>query len=146
MTSVAYRGGAPLLQDVLGGQIPVSFNVVGEVLPHVRSGKLRSLAMTTPQRSPFLPDVPTMVEIGFKDIAMLEALGWYLPAKTPMETVRKLNTLVRESLQAPEFVEALAKSGLQPLHQSPEDFMAMLKRDSAHWAAAAKATGFTAED
>ena len=146
MTSVAYRGGAPLLQDVLGGQIPVSFNVLGEVLPHVRSGKLRSLAMTTPQRSPFLPDVPTMAEIGFKDIAMLEALGWYLPAKTPMETVRKLNTLVRESLQAPEFVEALAKSGLQPLHQSPEDFMAMLKRDSAHWAAAAKATGFTAED
>ncbi len=146
LTSVAYRGGAPLLQDVLGGQIPVSFNVVGEVLPHVRSGKLRSLAMTTPQRSVFLPDVPTMVEIGFKDITMLEALGWYLPAKTPMETVRKLNGLVRESLQAPEFVEALAKSGLQPLHQSPEDFMAMLKRDTAHWAAAAKATGFTAED
>ncbi len=146
LTSVAYRGGAPLLQDVLGGQIPVSFNVVGEVLPHVRSGKLRSLAMTTPQRSIFLPDVPTMVGIGFKDIAMLEALGWYLPAKTPMETVRKLNGLVRESLQAPEFIESLAKSGLQPLHQSPEDFMAMLKRDTAHWGAAAKATGFTAED
>ena len=146
LTSVAYRGGAPLLQDVLGGQIPVSFNVVGEVLPHVRSGKLRSLAMTTLQRSIFLPGVPTMVEIGFKDIAMLEALGWYLPAKTPMEIVNKLNGLVREALQAPDFVEALGKSGLQPLHQSPEDFTAMLKRDTVHWAAAAKATGFTAED
>ena len=146
LTSVAYRGGAPLLQDVMGGQIPVSFNVVGEVLPHIRSGKLRSLAMTSPQRSVFLPDVPTMVEVGFKDIAMLEALGWYLPAKTPMETVRKLNGLVREALQTPEFIESLAKSGLQPLHQSPEDFLAMLKRETAHWAAAAKATGFTAED
>ena len=146
MTSVAYRGGAPLLQDVLGGQIPVSFNVLGEVLPHIKSGKLRALAMTTPQRSPFLPDVPTMTEAGFKDIAMLEALGWYLPAKTPMDTVRRLNGLVREALQAPEFVEALAKSGLQPLHQSPEDFAAMLKRETTHWAAAAKATGFTAED
>ena len=146
MTSVAYRGGAPLLQDVMGGQVPVSFNVVGEVLPHIRSGKLRSLAMTTPQRSPFLPDVPTMVEIGFKDIAMLEALGWYVPAKTPMETVRKLNALVREALQAPDFIDSLAKSGLQPLHQSPEEFLALLKRDTAHWSAAAKATGFTAED
>ena len=146
MTSVAYRGGAPLLQDVMGGQIPVSFNVVGEVLPHIRSGKLRSLAMTSPQRSAFLPEVPTMVELGFKDIAMLEALGWYLPAKTPMETVRKLNGLVREALQAPEFIESLAKSGLQPLHQSPEEFLALLKRDTAHWSAAAKAIGFTAED
>ena len=146
MTSVAYRGGAPLLQDVMGGQIPVSFNVVGEVLPHIRAGKLRSLAMTTPQRSPFLPDVPTMVEVGFKDIAMLEALGWYLPAKTPMETVRRLNSLVREQLQTPEFIDSLSKAGLQTLHQSPEEFMALLKRDTAHWAAAAKVTGFTAED
>ena len=146
LTSVAYRGGAPLLQDVMGGQIPVSFNVLGEVLPHIRSGKLRSLAMTTPQRSPFLPDVPTMTEVGYKDIAMVEALGWYVPAKTPMDTVRKLNTLVREALQTPEFIESLAKNGLQPMHQSPEEFAALLKRDTAHWAAAAKATGFTAED
>ena len=146
LTSVAYRGGAPLLQDVMGGQVPVSFNVVGEVLPHIRSGKLRSLAMTTPQRSPFLPDVPTMVEAGFKDIAMLEALGWYVPAKTPMDTVRKLNALVREALQTPELIESLAKNGLQPLHQSPEEFAALLKKDTEHWAAAAKVTGFTAED
>jgi tripartite-type tricarboxylate transporter receptor subunit TctC len=146
LTSVAYRGGAPLLQDVLGGQIPVSFNVLGEVLPHVRAGRLRTLAMTTPQRSPFLPDTPTMVELGFKDISMLESLGWHLPAKTPMDIVRRLNALVRETLQSADFVEALAKNGLQPLHQSPEDFAALLKRDSAHWAAAAKTTGFTAED
>jgi tripartite-type tricarboxylate transporter receptor subunit TctC len=87
-----------------------------------------------------------MVELGYKDIAMLEALGWYVPAKTPMDTVRKLNALVREALQTPDFIESLAKNGLQPLHQSPEEFAAMLKRDSASWAAAAKATGFTAED
>lgn len=146
LTSVPYRGGAPLLQDVLGGQIPVSFNVMGEVLPHIRSGKLRSLAMTTAQRSPFLPDVPTMVEQGFKDIAMQEALGWHLPAKTPMDTVRKLNAMVREALQAPDFIESLAKNGLQPLHQSPEEFARLLKDDTEKWATIAKATGFTAED
>jgi tripartite-type tricarboxylate transporter receptor subunit TctC len=146
LTSVPYRGGAPLLQDVLGGQIPVSFNVMGEVLPHVKSGKLRSLAMTTPQRSSFLPDVPTMVEQGFKDITMLEALGWYLPAKTPMDTVRRLNALVREALQASDFIEGLAKNGLQPLHQSPEEFARLLKEDTEKWATIAEATGFTAED
>jgi tripartite-type tricarboxylate transporter receptor subunit TctC len=145
-TSVAYRGGAPLLQDVMGGQIPVSFNVLGEVLPHVRAGKLRSLAVTTPQRSVFMPDVPTMVEQGYKDIAMLEHLGWYVPAKTPMDTVRRLNALVREGLQAPDFVEALAKNGLQPLHQSPEEFALRLRQEHESWGAMAKATGFTAED
>ena len=97
-TSVAYRGGAPLLQDLMGGQVPVSFNVLGEVLPHVKSGKLRALAVTTPQRSVFLPDVPTMVEQGYKDIALMEYLSLFLPAKTPPETVRRLNTLVREAL------------------------------------------------
>ena len=146
LTSVAYRGGAPLLQDLMGGQVPVSFNVVGEVLTHIKSGKLRSLAMTTPQRSPFLPEVPTLVELGYKDISMLESLGWYLPAKTSMDTVRRLNSLMREALQAPEFIDSLAKSGLIAQHQSPEEFAALLRRDTAHWASVAKATGFTAED
>lgn len=146
LTSVAYRGGAPLLQDVLGGQIPVSFNVMGEVLPHIRAGRLRSLAMTTPERSPFLPEVATMAEQGFKDISMLEHLGWHVPARTPMDVVRRLNALVREGLQSPEMTEALARNGLEALHQSPEEYAQLLKRDTEHWAAIAKATGFTAED
>ena len=83
-TAVPYRGGAPLLTDMLAGIIPVSFNVIGEVAPHVRAGKLRALAVTSPQRSPFLPDVPTMVEQGFTDIALQEWLGWFLPARTPI--------------------------------------------------------------
>ena len=145
-TSVAYRGGAPLLQDLMGGQVPVSFNVLGEVLPHIKSGKLRALAVTTPQRSIFLPDVPTMVEQGYKDIALLEYLSLFLPAKTPPETVRRLNTLVREALQSPDMIEGLAKNGLQPVHQSPEDFARMLRQDYEKWGAIAKATGFTAED
>jgi hypothetical protein len=109
---------------VLGGQIPVSINVLGEVMPHIRSGKLRGLAVTSAQRSPFLPDVPTLVEQGYKDIAVQEYLGWFVPAKTPADTVARLNTLVREGLQAPDFVAALADNGLQPLHQSPEEFAA----------------------
>ena len=145
-TAVAYRGGAPLLQDVMGGQVPVSFNVIGEVLPHVRSGKLRSLAVTSAQRSVFLPEVPTLVEQGYKDIAIQEWLGWFVPAKTPMDTVNRLNALVREGLQAPDFIDSLAKNGLQTVHQSPEEFARLLRQDFQRWAVIAKATGFTAED
>ena len=146
LTSVAYRGGAPLLQDVMGGQIPVTVNVIGEVAPHIKSGKLRSLAVTGAQRSVFLPDVPTLVEQGFKDIVVQEWLGWFVPAKTPMETVNKLNALVRESLRSPEFVETLAKNSLQPVTQSPDEFARLLRQDHERWAAIAKTTGFTAED
>lgn len=145
-TSVAYRGGAPLLQDVMGGQVPVSFNVIGEVLPHIRSGKLRSLAVTSAERSVFLPAVPTLVEQGYRDIAIQEWLGWFLPAKTPAETVNRLNMLVREGLAAPDVVDSLAKNGLQALHHSPEDFARVVRQDHARWALLARSTGFTAEE
>jgi tripartite-type tricarboxylate transporter receptor subunit TctC len=146
MTSVAYRGGAPLLTDVMGGQVPVSFNVVGEVMPHVRAGKLRSLAITSAQRSPFLPEVPTLVEQGYKDIAVQEWLGWFLPAKTPAEIVQRLNTQVREALQAPDYVAALATYGLQPIHQAPDEFARVVRADFDKWRPIVRATGFTAED
>ncbi len=145
-TSVAYRGGAPLLQDVLGGQIPVSFNVLGEVLPHVRAGKLRSLAVASAERSIFMPEVPTLAEQGFKDIAFQEWLGWFVPAKTPLETVNRLNALVREGLSSPDVIESLKKSGLQVETQSAEEFARIVKRDLDRWSVIAKATGFTAEE
>ena len=145
-TAVPYRGGAPLLTDMLAGAIPVSFNVIGEVAPHVRAGKLRSLAVTSPQRSPFLPDVPTMVEQGFADIALQEWLGWFLPARTSIDIVRRLNDLVREGLQAPEFVASLANGALQPRYTTPEEFATLLKQDYERWAPIVKATGFSAAD
>ena len=146
LTAVAYRGGAPLLNDVLGGQVPVSVSVLGEVMPHIKSGKLRGLAVSSAERSSFLPEVPTFVEQGFKDLVVQEWLGWFLPARTPAETVQRLNALVREGLQAPEFIEALAKSGLQPLHQSPEAFGKIVRADQERWSPIVKAANFTAED
>lgn len=146
LQAVAYRGGAPLLNDVLGGQVPVSISVLGEVMPHIRSGKLRGLAVSSAQRSPFLPDIPTFVEQGYKDIAVQEWLGWFLPARTPMDQVNRLNGVVRDALQAHEFVESLAKAGLQPMYQPQEDFARMVKADHARWAPIVKTTGFTAED
>jgi tripartite-type tricarboxylate transporter receptor subunit TctC len=145
-TAVPYRGGAPLLTDLLAGVIPVSFNVIGEALPHIRSGKLRSLAVCSPERSRFLPEVPTMVEQGIGDIALTEWLGWFLPANTPADIVRRLNLIVRDGLQAPAMIESLAQGGLEPRHTTPEQFAALLKQDYDRWAAVAKATGFTMTD
>src|SRR6185436_17697879 len=115
-------------------------------LPHIKAGKLRSLAVTTPQRSPFLPDVPTMVEQGYPDIAMMEYLSLFVPAKTPPEIVRRLNASVREGLSSPDLIASLASNGLQPVHQSPEEFAQLLRADFQKWSAIQKATGFTAED
>jgi tripartite-type tricarboxylate transporter receptor subunit TctC len=130
----------------MGGQIPISINVIGEVAPYIKSGKLRSLAVTQGQRSVFLPDVPTLAELGYKDIVVQEWLGWFVPAKTPADTVNKLNALVREGLQAPDVVEALVKNSLQPITQTPDEFARLLRADLARWAPIVKASGFTAED
>ncbi len=143
---VGYRGGAPLLQDLLAGQVPVSFNVLGEVLPHVRSGKLRTLATTGAQRSPFIPEAPTMVESGFKDIALQEWLGWFLPAGTPMDVVQRLNAIAREGLQDPAMIESLKGYALVPHGTTPEEFARTFKADYDRWQPLVKETGFVAED
>ena len=111
--SVPYRGGAPLLQDLLGGQVPVSFNVLGEVLPQSRAASCARSAVTSPKRSPFMPETPTMVEQGYPDIALQEWLGWFVPAKTPNDLVQKLNAQVRDGLQSPDLVEGLARNALR---------------------------------
>ena len=146
MSSVPYKGGAPLLQDLIGGQIPVSFNVLSEVLPHVQSGRLRSLAVTSPERWPALPEVPTLVELGYKDISLVEFLGWYAPAKTPMELVNRLNGLVGAALQTPEMNEVFKRHGLRPLHESPTAFAARVAQEIQRWGPIVKSTGFKPEE
>lgn len=146
MKSIPYKGGAPLLQDLMGGQIPVAFNVVSEVLPHVRSGKLRSLAVASPQRWPGFADVPTFVELGFKDLVVVEFLGWYAPARTPADFVHKLNAAVQEAQQSPEMQEVYARNALQALRESPEVFGTRIRDEVARWGPIVKSTGFTPED
>jgi tripartite-type tricarboxylate transporter receptor subunit TctC len=146
LNNVPYRGGGPLLQDLLGGQVPVSFNVVSEVQPHVKAGRLRTLAVTSPQRWPGLPDAPTMAEAGFKEIDIVEFLGWYAPAGTSGELVGRLNTAVSESIKSPEMAAVLDKIGLQPLTQPPAEFAKLVRAEHDRWAGLVKATGFKAEE
>lgn len=144
--SIPYKGGAPLLQDLLGGQVPVAFNVTSEVLAHVKAGRLRSLAVASPQRWAALPDVPSFVELGYKDISATEFLGWYLPAKTPPDLVRRLNAAVQDALGTPEMAEVFARHGLVPVREGPEAFAQRVKDEIAHWGPIVKATGFTPDD
>ncbi|MBC7704045.1 MAG: hypothetical protein H7274_08930 [Rhodoferax sp.] len=143
---VPYKGGAPALQDLMGGQIASSFPGVGEVLPQLSSGRLRVLATTGAQRSRFMPNVPTMVESGYKDVVAEVWLGVLMPANTPPAVVAKAAASINEALKSPELKETYAKFGMDPLQGSPESFAALIKSDLAAWGPVIKASGFTAED
>ncbi len=144
--SIPYKGGAPLLQDLLGGQVPIAFNVTSEVLQHVKAGRLRSLAVASPQRWAAMPEVPTLMELGWKDVSAVEFLGWYLPAKASPDLVRRLNAAVQDALGTPEMAEVFARHGLMPVREGPEAFAQRVKDEVAHWGPVVKATGFTPDD
>ena len=145
MTPVHYRGGAPALQDLLGGHVPASVNPVSEVMAQAKSGGLRMLAVTGSKRSRFLPDVPTMREEGF-DVVNESWLGAFAPAKTPAETVRVLGLAINEVARSPDYAESLAKFGNEPALQTPEEFAATVRADIARWGPVVKASGFVAVD
>jgi tripartite-type tricarboxylate transporter receptor subunit TctC len=146
LSPVHYKGGAPALQDLLGGQIPLSVNPVGEILPYARSGKLRVLATTGAQRSKFLPDVPTLVEAGFPQIVVEPWLGFFAPGRTPADTVNRLAAAIAEGVKAPDTVQSFEKFGNEAIASTPAAFSAALKAELARWQPIVKASGFTAED
>lgn len=144
MTPVHYKGGAPALQDLIGGHVSSSINPVGETLPFAKAGSVRVLAVTSPQRSVFLPDVPTMKESGYN--VVIEAwLGVLVPSKTPVDVVAKLNQAVKQAFSAPDVVEKLAVLGNEPAYQTPTEFAATLRADLERWAPIVKASGFVAD-
>lgn len=146
LSPVHYKGGAPALQDLLGGQIPVSINPVGELLPYVKSGKIRVLAVTGAERSSFLPEVPTMVEAGYKDVVVQAWLGFLAPARTPQEIVAKLSAAIEGAAKSPDATQNMEKFGMQAAPSGPAAFASTIKTDLQRWAPIVKASGFTAED
>lgn len=146
LTAVHYKGGAPALQDLLAGQIPISFNPVGEALPHARSGKLRVLATTSAERSRFLPEVPTLVESGYKDIDVTAWLGFFAPARTPAETVARLGQAIGEAVKGEEVAQSLARFANEPSYVGPAEFGKLVRADLERWGPVVKASGFTADD
>jgi tripartite-type tricarboxylate transporter receptor subunit TctC len=145
MTPVHYRGGAPALQDLLGGHVPASVNPVSEVLEVAKAGAVRILAVTGAKRSPFLPDTPTFKELGY-NVVVESWTGVWLPARTPDAVVRGLSTAMREASQSRELVDALAKFGTEPAFQTPAEFAETVKSEIARWGPVVKASGFVALD
>jgi tripartite-type tricarboxylate transporter receptor subunit TctC len=134
---VPYRGAAPALTDLLGGQLDFLFDP-GIAIPHIRSGKLRLLAVGSPQRSPLFPDVPTLDELGLKGFDADTIFGFYAPAGTPEAIVNRLNAEINRSLATPALQERIAAIGGVPAPMSPAQFAAKAAEDSRRFGAIIK--------
>ncbi len=146
LTPVHYKGGAPALQDLVGGQVPVSINPLSELLPQLKSGKIRVLAVTSPERSKFLPDVPTMSEAGFPSIAFSSWLGFFAPAGTPPDVVKRLANGIADASAWGDTQQSILKFAMEPVAMTPVGFAAQLKADLERWKPIVRASGFTADD
>ncbi len=145
LQQVAYRGTLPAIQEMIGGQIPAVCGPVGEFTQFVASGKCRLLGTCGLQRSKFAPTVATFTEQGLKDMVFRDWFGFYLPAKTPLDVVQRLNTSLVAALAAPDVVEGLAAIGLESASSSPAELALMQRTDVERWAPLVKSIGFSAE-
>jgi tripartite-type tricarboxylate transporter receptor subunit TctC len=145
MTPVHYRGGAPALQDLLGGHVPSSVNPLSEVMETAKSGSIRILAVTGAQRSPFLPDLPTFKESGY-NVVVESWNGVWLPANTPNDIVAALNAAMHEASQSKAMLDSLAKFATEPAYQTPAQFAETIKSEIARWGPVVKDSGFVALD
>ena len=142
---IAYKSGPQALNDLLGEHVHMNFNVTASTLPLIREGKLRALAVTSQARSPDLPDVPTMTELGMSRLTRGFWTALLAPAGTPAGIVKRLNAQVNASLALPEAKLSLAKLGYEPKPGSPQDFAALLADEIETWKSAAKAAGIEPE-
>jgi len=129
---VPYKGTTQAMQDLLGGQIGMMFGSAPTLMPQVKAGKLRALAVTTAKRSPAAPDLPTLVESGLKSLDVPSWYGMLVPIKTPRDTVSKLHSDIAALLT--ELKPVLENQGLYPIGNNPADFAAQIKRESELWA------------
>jgi tripartite-type tricarboxylate transporter receptor subunit TctC len=145
ITAVPYKGGAPALNDLLGGHIPVSLNNVPESIAQIRAGTVRPLAVTTAARSPLLPDVPTIAESG---LAGYDTGVWWAlvaPAHLPEAVKAKINRDAADAMKAPAVKERFTTLGAVPVGSTSEELAALIRRDHDKWGPIIKAAGIQAE-
>lgn len=143
---IPYQGVVPAMQNLLGGEIAANVTVLPAAIPHVQSGAIRALATTGPQRSPLLPDVPTLAEAGYPGLESVEWFGVFVPAKTPMDIVNKLNASVHAVLATESVKDGLRKLSLEVGGNTPEEFTRMIKTATERWGPIVAASGFTPQD
>ena len=136
---VPYKGTGPAMTDLVSGRVQLVFSTMPPVLPQVKQGKLRAIAVTTIKRAAAAPDVPTIAESGVKGFNVSNWQGVLAPAKTPAALVKKLNADILASLKLPGMTEALAVQGLEPAGGTPEEFGALIKSEIAKYTQVVKA-------
>lgn len=141
LVHVPYKGGGQVMPDFLAGRIPMFFGSVSTLVAHIRAGKLVAVAMTTPKRSPAMPEVPTFDESGLKGY---DVTGWYgllLPGRTPRPIVNRVSAELRAALADPQIQKQLQSRGIDPSPTTPEEFAALIKREIPKWAKLMKSAG-----
>jgi tripartite-type tricarboxylate transporter receptor subunit TctC len=138
---VPYRGAAPAVTDLLGGQIQFMIDAIGTLKPHVESGKIKALAVTSPARDPALPNVPTMIEAGVPGYELDFWSGVATASGTPPEVIAKLNGAINHALKQPDVRASMAKFGIAPNIRDPKDAAAFMAHESGKWGAIVKQAG-----
>ncbi|MFY9513482.1 MAG: tripartite tricarboxylate transporter substrate binding protein [Rubrivivax sp.] len=131
---IPYKGSGPLATDLIGGQITMSFDTVTPVLPHIKAGKLRAIAVTTGKRSSALPDTPTLDELGLKGFDIGTWFGVLAPAGTPKDVVARLNGEIVKILRSPDFGKRMAEIGAEVVGNTPEQMAVQIKGDTEKFA------------
>ena len=142
---IPYKGGAQAMTDLLGGQIDVIFSLLPECLPHIKSGKLQALAVTSDARHPLLPDVPTTAEAGIPGVSVTSWNGLMVPSGTPKEIVSKINADVLSIIAAPEMRARIIEQGFQPGTLSVSDTEKFVKADVERWTKVIREAHITAD-
>jgi tripartite-type tricarboxylate transporter receptor subunit TctC len=145
MTHIPYKGSAPALNDLLGGQVMMMFDNIPSAIPHIKSGKLKALATTGAKRDPLLPDLPTLAEAG---VAGYESGVWFglsVPANTPRDVVMRLNAEAIKGTKSPEFVKRMTELGYIIMGTSPETMADMSRAEVQRWGPIVKASGAKAD-
>lgn len=141
LTHVPYKGASQGLTDLVGGQIQMYVSSVPTLIAQIKSGQLRALAVTSLQRNRDLPDVPTMVEAGYKDFEAITWFGVAGPAAMPKDAIARLNTAFNKALATPDVQKKLAAQGAEVLSGPPEKFASLIRTDGVRWGAIVKASG-----
>jgi tripartite-type tricarboxylate transporter receptor subunit TctC len=141
MTNVSYRGNAPALTDVVAGHLPTMFSNIADAIPQATAGSIRLLAVSSKERAPQLPDIPTVAESGFPGFNVLTWNGLMAPAGTPKDIVDKIAAEIGHSVKDPQFAARLDQYGVDPLGNTPAEFRAMVAADTQLWAETVQSLG-----
>jgi tripartite-type tricarboxylate transporter receptor subunit TctC len=141
MTSVPYKGGAQAIIDVIGGRIQFHIGAASTLLPHAKNGSLKAISIWSPKRDPEFPNVLTMMESGYPDLALGFWAGVWAPAGTPQAIVQRLNEAINDSLRSAEVKAAFDKLGLEPVIQTPEEFGKFVLSEIPRWAEIVRVSG-----